>query len=186
MMRSWISYLLEKRSKERVVGAISNGLKSKVVDIEWCQSLWRHYLPTPWPRCQDIRTMHEEPAAGDSLVVVSQSWSHQMHPDPTGVKALEIIAAVKNVAVKLRAEGRLLVFCDFLSMPQPPMTPEQEPWTKEDSLAVQQVMEALPQLMFKADAVIHIIGTPGKLMMGEGEKYHTTFKERLLLGSSFG
>ncbi|CAK9024316.1 Ankyrin repeat domain-containing protein 46 [Durusdinium trenchii] len=134
-------------------------------------------LPTPWPRCQDIRTMHEEPAAGDSLVVVSQSWSHQMHPDPTGVKALEIIAAVKNVAVKLRAEGRLLVFCDFLSMPQPPMTPEQEPWTKEDSLAVQQVMEALPQLMFKADAVIHIIGTPGKLMMGEGEKYHTTFKE---------
>ena len=34
--------------------------------------------------------MHEEPAAGDSLVVVSQSWSHQMHPDPTGVKALSI------------------------------------------------------------------------------------------------
>jgi len=31
-----------------------------------------------------------------------------------------------------------------------------------------QVMEALPQLMFKADAVIHIIGTPTKLMMGEG------------------
>ena len=31
--------------------------------------------------------MHEEPEAGDSLVVVSQSWSHQMHPDPTGVKA---------------------------------------------------------------------------------------------------
>ena len=35
----------------------------------------------------DSGRMHEEPEAGDSLVVVSQSWSHQMHPDPTGVKA---------------------------------------------------------------------------------------------------
>eukprot|EP00435_Cladocopium_sp_Y103_P001161 s3383_g1.t1 len=118
-------------------------------------------LETPWPRCQDIRGMHEEPEAGDSLVVVSQSWSHQMHPDPTGVKAREIINAVKTVAVKLRAEGRLLVFIDFLSMPQPPMYPDQDPWTEEDTRAVQQVMEALPQLMFKADA----------------EKYVTTFKE---------
>lgn len=134
-------------------------------------------LPTPWPRCQEIRGMHEEPEAGDSLVVVSQSWSHQMHPDPTGVKAREIISAVKTVAVKLRAEGRLLVFCDFLSMPQPPTSPDQEPWTENDTKAVQEVMEALPQLMFKADAVIHIIGTPTKLMMGEGEKYLTTFKE---------
>ena len=29
-------------------------------------------------------------------------------------------------------------------------------------------MEALPQLMFKADAVIHIIGTEAKPMVGEG------------------
>ena len=125
---------------------------------------------------------------------------------------------------------------DFLSMPQPPTSPDQEPWTENDTKAVQeartsnpweiiltvipyrfppvwpstthiiihkipfpsryivirgtlptlfvaktlltaemesnfvdwQVMEALPQLMFKADAVIHIIGTPTKLMMGEG------------------
>lgn len=117
-------------------------------------------------------------------------------------------------------------------MPQPPTSPDQEPWTEHDTKAVQeapneslkdypdsyslyipshlafhdpyntlfysryivicgtlptlfeaktvlaaetesnfvdwQVMEALPQLMFKADAVIHIIGTPTKLMMGEG------------------
>lgn len=142
-------------------------------------------LETPWPRCQDIRGMHEEPEAGDSLVVVSQSWSHQMHPDPTGVKAREIISAVKTVAVKLRAEGQLLVFIDFLSMPQPPMYPEQDPWTEQDTRAVQQVMEALPQLMFKADAVIHIIDNPSSsctscskhVIMGEGEKYVTTFKE---------
>ena len=27
---------------------------------------------------------------------------------------------------------------DFLSIPQPPMSPDQEPWTEEDSQAVQQ------------------------------------------------
>ena len=37
-------------------------------------------------------------------------------------------------------------------------------------------MEALPQLMFKADAVIHIIGTPTKLMMGEGVPWQYAMK----------
>lgn len=134
-------------------------------------------LPTPWPRCQDIRFLHEEPAAGDSLVVVSQSWSHQMHPDPTGVKAAAIIGLLKKVAVKLRAENRLLVFCDFLSMPQPPTQADQEPWTEKDSAAVLEVMQALPQLMFKADAVIHVNSSVTKLVMGEGEKFSTTLKE---------
>ena len=40
-----------------------------------------------------------------------------------------------------------------------------------------QVMEALPQLMFKADAVIHIIGTPTKLMMGEGVPWRKSMIE---------
>ncbi|CAJ1357209.1 unnamed protein product [Effrenium voratum] len=133
-------------------------------------------LPIPWPRCQDIRGLHEEAYDGDSLVVISQSWSHQMHPDPTGVKAAAIISTLKTVAVKLRAEGRLLVFCDFLSIPQPPTGPQHDPWTESDSLAVQEVMEALPRLMFKADAVIHINALQAKLVM-EGEKYSTTFKE---------
>ena len=48
-----------------------------------------------------------------------------------------------------QANFRILGYCtttspcrlrsqDFLSMPQPPMYPEQDPWTEEDTRAVQQ------------------------------------------------
>eukprot|EP00439_Symbiodinium_sp_Y106_P087003 s744_g38.t1 len=53
----------------------------------------------------------------------------------------------------------------------------QEPWTEKDSAAVLEVMQALPQLMFKADAVIHVNSSVTKLVMGEGEKFSTTLKD---------
>ena len=93
-------------------------------------------------------------------------------------KGLPDVAALQHSkAVKLRAEGRLLVFCvvplvsfqqkilspwlrsnvgwygvqrghhgtaatsqDFLSMPQPPTSPDQEPWTENDTKAVQEAL----------------------------------------------
>eukprot|EP00930_Biecheleria_cincta_P071358 TRINITY_DN5886_c0_g2_i2.p1 TRINITY_DN5886_c0_g2~~TRINITY_DN5886_c0_g2_i2.p1 ORF type:complete len:777 (-),score=147.21 TRINITY_DN5886_c0_g2_i2:105-2414(-) len=126
----------------------------KEVGLLTVQSLLR--LPIPWPRYQELRTRHVKPRQNDSLVVISIPWARQMHPDPSGARAKTIRHLVKEAAVKLRAQGRVSVFLDFLSMPQHPFTAAQPPWTDEDNLVTIKVCEMLPKLIFKADAVVHV------------------------------
>ncbi|CAL1148033.1 unnamed protein product, partial [Cladocopium goreaui] len=51
-------------------------------------------LPVPWPRYQEIvGKLGDErrvPTQNDLVLAVSHAWSHQLHPDPLGIKAEEI------------------------------------------------------------------------------------------------
>ncbi|CAE7836900.1 ankrd46 [Symbiodinium sp. CCMP2592] len=113
-------------------------------------------LDHPWPRCQEVGHLHETPKTGDNLVVISQAWCYQLHPDPTGACSDMLAALLRKAALMLRAGGRLLVFCDYLCKPQPPVARKQPPWSSEDEATAAKVNEALPHLLFNADAVIHM------------------------------
>eukprot|EP00439_Symbiodinium_sp_Y106_P074506 s998_g14.t1 len=127
-------------------------------------------LDHPWPRCQEVGHLHETPKTGDNLVVISQAWCYQLHPDPAGACSDMLAALLRKAALMLRAGGRLLVFCDYLCKPQPPVARKQPtlggkwprlfmvlgPWSSEDEATAAKVNEALPHLLFNADAVIHM------------------------------
>eukprot|EP00930_Biecheleria_cincta_P071357 TRINITY_DN5886_c0_g1_i1.p1 TRINITY_DN5886_c0_g1~~TRINITY_DN5886_c0_g1_i1.p1 ORF type:complete len:859 (-),score=151.35 TRINITY_DN5886_c0_g1_i1:12-2588(-) len=134
-------------------------------------------LPIPWPRYQELRSKHVKPRQNDSLVVISVSWARQMHPDPTGARAKTILQLVTQAAVKLRAQGRVLIFLDFLSMPQHPFTAEQPAWTDEDNLVTIKVSETLPKLIFKADAVVHVSCALPYDLADEGTTYTISAQE---------
>eukprot|EP00913_Durusdinium_trenchii_P030618 g28675.t1 len=113
-------------------------------------------LPVPWPRCQEIGHLHEKPVPGDNIVVISQAWSYQLHPDPRGHSVETVCALLKKAAMVLRTGGRMLVFCEYLCMPQPPITNQQKSLSQEEQHVVIKVLEFMPHLTFNADAVIHI------------------------------
>lgn len=132
------------------IGSLSN-IPPEVKFIPWTAIL---KLPVPWPRCQDISHLHEKPVPGDNIAVISQAWAFQLHPDPEGRTVETICALLKKAAMILRTGGRMLVFCDYLCIPQAHAGHASLPAFEQQ--IVLKVMEYMPHLAFDADAVIHI------------------------------
>lgn len=133
----------------------TTSIPSEVKFLPWTAIL---KLPVPWPRCQEISHLHEKPVPGDNIVVISQAWSYQLHPDPTGSSVATICALLKKAAMILRTGGRMLVFCDYLCIPQlrsGTQSPQSSLLAHEQH-TVLKVIEYMPHLSFDADAVIHV------------------------------
>eukprot|EP00931_Biecheleriopsis_adriatica_P102805 TRINITY_DN7772_c0_g3_i2.p1 TRINITY_DN7772_c0_g3~~TRINITY_DN7772_c0_g3_i2.p1 ORF type:complete len:887 (+),score=144.94 TRINITY_DN7772_c0_g3_i2:82-2742(+) len=107
-------------------------------------------LPIPWPRSQDIQVPNKEPKEGDLLIILSMPWKYQMHPDPTGNAAPVIRDLIKQAANKLRITRRhVFIFEYFLSLPQFPLT-------EDEKINLVDLIEFLPELFLKSDAILHV------------------------------
>ncbi|CAE7250963.1 ANK3, partial [Symbiodinium sp. KB8] len=119
-------------------------------------------LPTPWPRCQElVRHLGAErktPTRDDLVLAVSHAWSHQLHPDPLGRQA-ETIKQLTEEAVKdHQIKGDAMLFYDFMSMSQNPFQPGQTERSPQEQADFLKAIDALPEVFFTADAVLHVEG----------------------------
>jgi hypothetical protein len=91
------------------------------------------------------------------VVSVSHGWPYQAHPDPFGTK----IRTVRNL---LRAANidcfssnkRVLLFFDWLSIPQRPFISGQADRTAEEKLNFEAAISEMHNMYFYADRIIHL------------------------------
>lgn len=107
----------------------------------------------------------------DRLIVISQVWSRQLHPDPTGTRTNELMQLVKSCCAKIRSPGRQLILMDLLSMPQRPFLNMHGPWSEEDRVNTSIINEALPWLIYHADAVVCLSRITEQVIENEGARY---------------
>ncbi|CAE7201320.1 mobA [Symbiodinium natans] len=138
-------------------------------------------LPTPWPRCQELIELlgakRKVPTKDDLILAVSHAWSHQLHPDPLGQKAKTVKELTHQAVKDYQISGEALLFFDFMSMSQNPFLPGQRERTPDEQADFLKAINALPEIFFTADAVLHIDGDWPEL---EVEHLHETLKEEEL------
>eukprot|EP00931_Biecheleriopsis_adriatica_P102803 TRINITY_DN7772_c0_g1_i3.p1 TRINITY_DN7772_c0_g1~~TRINITY_DN7772_c0_g1_i3.p1 ORF type:complete len:891 (+),score=139.45 TRINITY_DN7772_c0_g1_i3:87-2759(+) len=129
-------------------------------------------LPIPWPRSQDVQEASKEPKEGDLLIIISMPWKYQMHPDPHGDSVPVIHELIKRAANKLRvSRRRVFVFEYYLSLPQFPLT-------EEEKVDLVGLVEFLPQLFLKSDAILHIQDSVARAPVpGDGASYSIEAEE---------
>lgn len=135
-------------------------------------------LPIPWPRCQELLAdiPRKLPTSCDVVFALSHAWSHQTHPDPTGVKAEHVKTLLRSALPSHPVTGEAFLFCDFLSVNQNPYQegqPERTPQEQQDFIMA---MNALPEIFFQADAVLHLDMT-GPELECEREELEITFSD---------
>ncbi|CAE7947399.1 unnamed protein product, partial [Symbiodinium sp. KB8] len=135
-------------------------------------------LPTPWPRCQELiellGSQRKVPTKDDLILAVSHAWSHQLHPDPLGQKAQTVKELTYQAVKDYQIRGEALLFFDFMSMSQNPFQPGQRERTPQEQADFLKAINALPEIFFTADAVLHIDGDWPEL---EVEHLHEMLKE---------
>ncbi|CAJ1455743.1 unnamed protein product [Effrenium voratum] len=119
-------------------------------------------LPVPWPRYQEmVQQLGEHrkvPTKDDLVLAVSHAWSHQLHPDPLGWKAEAIKKLTQEALKDYQISGEPLLFYDFMSMSQNPFRPGQPERSPEEQAGFLKAIDALPEVFFTADAVLHVEG----------------------------
>lgn len=153
--------------------------------VSFCPVKALDELPTPWPRCQELQEIlgprKKVPTKDDLVLAVSHAWSHQLHPDPLGIKAVSVRKLVDEAVKDYQISGDALLFFDFMSMSQNPFLPGQKERTPSEQQDFLKGIEALPEIFFTSDAVLHIDGEwpdldceleEEMLPPAELEKYH--------------
>lgn len=135
-------------------------------------------LPLPWPRCQDVPDAHvADPGPDDVVVALSHAWRNQVHPDPDGAKHRHVQGIVKALS-KLHSSDDILLFVDFLSIPQRSWRAGQTERTREEDRNFHSAIRDMHYMYFLADYVMHLEIEPND-MAGEGGVYKVTLQDLL-------
>jgi hypothetical protein len=110
------------------------------------------------PRCQDLPSeFFGTPSLGDVVISVSHGWPYQAHPDPFGVKLKAVCGLLSASNIDHSAsDNDVLVFFDWLSIPQRPFRTGQADRTPEQKATFENAVKEMHHMYFYADHIIHL------------------------------